>query len=188
MLFWKDSSRFLPIYESKFGVPTSDFTPQKHTITKHVHIHSWTLHGWLAINDQWSIHSIHIFHIMEWNGSVQSTSYPHNLQPYSTTSGLEQLPTQLSSQCNCLPPFQPYHFTLRSILCFVRFHIFGGIVVWNGGGLDLESVQSRKKKWAEQLGRRWEKKSMLSQCLMMVVKVFVVQILFYSVSLVRIAW
>ena len=33
-----------PIYESKFGVPTSDFTPQKQTITKHVHIHSWSLH------------------------------------------------------------------------------------------------------------------------------------------------
>ena len=63
--------------------------------------------------------------------------------------------------------------TLR-ILWFLRFPIFGGLVVGlNGEGLDLESVQSQQKgKWAEQLGRRWEKKSMLSQCLRLAVKVF----------------
>ena len=77
-----------PIYESKFGVPTSDFTPQKQTITKHVHIHSWNLHGWFAVNGQW-----YILFFIHWNGSVQPISYPDNFHPCSsTTSGLELLP------------------------------------------------------------------------------------------------
>ena len=116
----------------------------KHTITKHAHIHFWTLHGWFAINDQSSIHFF-----IHWNGmkwicttnilSPQFTAIQHN--KWAWTDSL------LTSQWNCLPPFQPYHFTLRGILCFVRFHTFGGIVVClNGGGLDLESVQLEKRK------------------------------------------
>ena len=68
---------------SKFGVPTRYFTPQKHTTTKHVHIHFWTLHGSFAINDQWSIHFF-----IHWNGikwicttnilSPQFTAIQHN--------------------------------------------------------------------------------------------------------------
>ena len=34
-----------PIYESKFGVTTTDFRPKQHTTTKHAHIHFWSLHG-----------------------------------------------------------------------------------------------------------------------------------------------
>ena len=44
-------------------------------------------------------------------------------------------------------------------------------------------AESKKGKWAEQLGRRWEKKSTFTQCLRMVVKVFVVERLFYSFPL-----
>ena len=116
---------------------------------------------------------------MESNGSVQSTSYPQQFTAMQhkkwvwtashPTQRQLKLPSTISNPTNL--------FTL-SILWFLRFPIFGELgVVWNG--LDLESVQSQNKgKWAEQLGRRWEKESMLSQCLMMVVKVFVVAILF----------
>ena len=34
-----------PIYESKFGVTTTDFRPKQHTTIKHAHIHFWSLHG-----------------------------------------------------------------------------------------------------------------------------------------------
>ena len=34
-----------PIYESKFGVTTTEFRPKQHTTTKHAHIHFWSLHG-----------------------------------------------------------------------------------------------------------------------------------------------
>ena len=94
------------------------------------------------VNCQWSM--VNTF-LNTFNGSVQPISYPHNLQPCST-SGLEQLPTQLNAQWNRLPPFQPF---LRSSLCIsiIRIPIVGGHVVGpNGGGLVLESVQSRKKE------------------------------------------
>ena len=55
-----------------------------------------TLHGWFAINHQQSIHFF-----IHWNGIkwICTTNIdPHNLQPYSTTSGLEQLPTQLPNE------------------------------------------------------------------------------------------
>ena len=110
------------------------------------------------VNCQWSMVNTfsHTF-----NGSVQPISYPHNLQPCSTTSGLEQLPTQLSAQRNRLPPFQPF---LRSSLCIsiTRIPIVGGHVVGpNGGGLVLESVQSRKKEsglsnWAAGGRKSWD--------------------------------
>ena len=54
---------------------------------------------------QWYINPFFI----HWNGSVQPISYPDNLHPRSSkTSWLEQLPTQLSANSNCLPHFQPY--------------------------------------------------------------------------------
>ena len=142
-----------------------------------------TLHGSFAINHQWSIH----FFIHR-NGmkricttnilSPQFTAIQHNKWAWTASH-----PTP---QWNCLPPFQPYHFTLRGILWFVRFHIFCGLVVaLSGGGLDLESVESRKKrKWAKRLGRRWEKKSRLSECLT------ILWLRYYSLffSLAKIAW
>ena len=51
----------------RFALPTSDFTQQKQTITKHVHIHSWSLHGWFAINGQWmSMVYKYFFHTLKW--------------------------------------------------------------------------------------------------------------------------
>ena len=93
---------------------------------------------------------------------------PTNLQPCNTTSGLEQLPTQLNAQWNCLSPFQPYQ-------PLYQYHPYSHLRLacrclewrraWSGVG-----AESKKGKWAEQLGRRWEKKSTFSQCLRMVVK------------------
>ena len=94
-------------------------------------------------------------------------SFPPNSTP-SATAFHRSNPTNLFSLRR-----------IRRILWFLRFPIFSEVVFFlNGEGLDLESVRSQhestKGKWAEQLGRRWEKPSMLSQCLMMVVKVLVV--------------
>ena len=87
------------------GVPKRYFTPQKHTNTKHVHIHFRT-RPWL-IRDQWSMVNT-IFDTLKWNQMDLYNQHPHNSQPCSTKSGLEQLPTQLSAHSNCLPHFQPY--------------------------------------------------------------------------------
>ena len=130
------------------------------------------------VNCQWSMVNTfsHTF-----NGSVQPISYAHNLQPCSTTSGLEQLPTQLSAQRNRLPPFQPF---LRSSLCIsiTRIPCAGGLVVWNGG-LVLESVQSRKKEsglsnWAAG-GRKSQHSPNAWGWWWRMVKVFALEILFY---------
>ena len=86
------------------------------------------------------------------NGSVQWTSYPHNLQPRSSkTSGLELLPTQLNAQCNCLPPFQPYQplQSEQDSLVPPFSHLWYRRLE-SGVGAEL-----KKGKWAEQLGRRW---------------------------------
>ena len=96
---------------------------------------------------------------------VGLNSFPPNSTP-SATAFHRSNPTNLFSLRR-----------IRRILWFLRFPIFGGLVFFlNGEGLDLESVQSQhestKGKWAEQLGRRWAKKSMLSQCLRLAVKVF----------------
>ena len=63
-------------------------------------------------------------------------------------------------------------------ISIIHIHIFGWlVVVWNGAGLDLEPGQSGKKEsnWPASRG----KKSMLSQCLRMVVKGLVVEALFF---------
>ena len=116
------------------------------------------------VNCQWSMVNT-FFNTL--NGSVQPISYPHNLQPCNTTSGLEQLPTQLNAQWNRLPPFQPYQplyqYHPDSLCPWARRPEW-----WRAcPGVGAES---KKGKWAEQLGRRWEKKSTFSQCLRMVVK------------------
>ena len=117
------------------------------------------------VNCQWSMVKT-FFHTL--NGSVQSISYPHKFTAMQHHSGLEQLPTQLNAQWNCLSPFQPYQ-------PLYQYHPYSHLRLacrclewrraWSGVG-----AESKKGKWAEQLGRRWEKKSTFSQCLRMVVK------------------
>ena len=105
---------------------------------------------------------------MESNGSVQSTSYPQKFTAKQHKKWVNSFPPNSAPTETAFHHSNPSNLFTLSILWFLRFPIFGELgIVWNGGGLDLESV-----------GRRWEKESMLSQCLMMVVKVFVVAILF----------
>ena len=59
---------------------------------------------WL-IRNQWSMVN---FDTLKWNEMDLYNQHPHNSQPCSTKSGLEQLPTQLSAHWNCRPHFQPY--------------------------------------------------------------------------------
>ena len=135
-----------PIYESWLGVPKRYFTPQKHTITKHVHIHFRTLHGWFAINDQWSIQFL-----IHWNGikwictiniptihshaaqKVGLNSFPPNSAPIQTAFHISN-PTNLC--------------TLSSILWFLRFPIFGELGIglngrWTWSGVGAESKQRK---------------------------------------------
>ena len=122
------------------------------------------------VNCQWSMVNT-FFHTF--NGSVQPISYPHNLQPCSTTSGLEQLPTQLNAQWNRLPPFQPYQPPEEQRLYqyhpYSHFRLSCRRLDWWRACPGV-GAESKKGKCAEQLGRRWEKKSTFTQCLRMVVK------------------
>ena len=73
---------------------------------------------------------------------------PTNLQPCNTTSGLEQLPTQLNAQWNCLSPFQPYQ-------PLYQYHPYSHLRLacrclewcraWSGVGAESEK---RKVGWA----------------------------------------
>ena len=171
-----------------FSATTSDFKQQKYIITNHVCINLLRLQVRLGSqSSQWR--NLNTFsarsnesaatqpkHTKILSPQFTPLQQQNNLQPRSTKSGLEQLPTQLNAQCNCLPPFQPYQplqseqdslVPSVSHLRWARRRLESGV-----------GATSKKGKWAEQLGRRWEKESMLSQCLMMVVKVFVVAILF----------
>ena len=124
---------------------------------------------WL-IRNQWSMVNT-IFDTLKWNQMDLYNQHPHNSQPCSTKSGLEQLPTQLSAHSNCLPHFQPYqplHSEQHSLVPPFS-HLW-----WARHRMEWWRTWSK-----ESVGRRWEKESMLSQCLMMVVKVFVVAILFW---------
>ena len=118
---------------------------------------------------------------MESNGSVQSTSYPQKFTATQHKKWVNSFPPNSAPTETAFHHSNPSNLFTLSILWFLRFPIFGELGVGlNGRGLDRGSVQSQNKgKWAEQLGRRWEKESMLSQCLMMVVKVFFVKILVY---------
>ena len=79
-------------------------------------------------------------------------NYPDNLQPHSAirlSVGLNSFPANSVPSETAFHRFNPTNlFTLRSILGFIRFPIAGrlGVIGLNGGGLDLESVQSRKKR------------------------------------------
>ena len=138
-----------PIYESEFGVPTSDFTPQKQTITKHVHIHSWSLHDSM-VDSQSMVNGKYFFSYIEMDLYNQ-----YHIPTIYTLAAAKQV------GLNCFPPNSTpsataFHrsnptnlFSLRSlrILWFLRFPIFGGLVFFlNGEGLDLESVQSQQKE------------------------------------------
>ena len=92
---------------SQLGVPTRSFTPQKHTITKHVHIHFRTLHGWFAINDQWSIQFLIHWNEIKWICTMnilspQFTATQHKKWAW-TASHPTQRPLQLPSTVSTLP-------------------------------------------------------------------------------------
>ena len=159
------------LYESKIGVPTSDFTPQK---ANYHQARPYPLFKPSMVDSQSMINGQYIFSYIEMD------LYNQNLVPtiYTLAAakqvGLNSFPPKLNAQCNCLPPFQPYQplqseqdslVPSVSHLRWARRRLESGV-----------GATSKKGKWAEQLGRRWEKKSMLSQCLMMVVKVSVVEI------------
>ena len=163
------------------GVPKRWFHTTNSTLTPSMSISTSRTRPWL-IRDQWSMVNT-IFDTLKWN---QMDLYNQNLIPTIHSHAAQKVGLN-SFPPNSAPIQTAFHIsnptnlcTLSSILWFLRFPTFGELGVGlNGRGLDLESVQSQNKgKWAEQLGRRWEKESMLSQCLMMVVKVFVVAILF----------
>ena len=162
-----------PIYESKFGVPTSDFTPQKQTMSIST-LEASTI-PWL-IRNQWSM-------VYNYFSYIEMDLYNQYLIPTIYTLAAAK---QVGLNCfppNSTPSATAFHrsnptnlFSLRSlrILWFLRFPIFAGLVFFlNGEGLDLESVQSQQKEsgrsnWAT----GGKKKPMLSQCLRLVVKVF----------------
>ena len=78
-------------------------------------------------------------------------------------------------------PTNLFSLRIRRILWFLRFPIFGEVVFFlNGEGLDLESVQRTKGKWAEQLGRRWRNSRCSANAWWWWWRFFVVERLFYS--------
>ena len=103
-----------------FSATTSDFKQQKYIITNHVCINLLRLQVRLGSAIKSMEKSKYFFRTFKWICSYTTKTIPklspqftplqqqNNLQPRSTKSGLEQLPTQLNAQCNCLPPFQPY--------------------------------------------------------------------------------
>ena len=93
------------------GVPKRYFTPQKHTITKHVHIHFRTLHGWFAINDQWSIQFLKHWNGMKWICTINilsPTVYSHAAQKVGLNSfAPNSAPTETAF--HHFQPYQPLH-------------------------------------------------------------------------------